>query len=114
MPIQESDPALLRRIQRHYDDLSPWYHLCWGEHIHHGFWRGAQSRAEAQIALICKLVEFASIPQGARVLDVGCGLGGSAFWLAANLNCAVTGISLSPNQIAIANMIAEQRHLAQK
>lgn len=41
------------------------------------------------------LAERAMITELDRVLDVGCGLGGPARYLAANLGCAVTGIDLT-------------------
>ena len=41
-----------------------------------------------------RLAERAAIPAGARVLDIGCGLGGSAFWLADEFGCDVTGMTI--------------------
>lgn len=102
---------LLGRIQRHYNELSSWYALCWGEHIHHGYFLGNSGRQQAQIELIRQLVNYAEITPGSAVLDVGSGLGGSAFWLAENLNCKVTGINFSATQLQIANMTKQQRGL---
>jgi cyclopropane fatty-acyl-phospholipid synthase-like methyltransferase len=39
----------------------------------------------------------------ARVLDVGCGLGGSAFVMASEFGLQVDGIDLSRNMLALAN-----------
>lgn len=38
-----------------------------------------------------------------RVLDIGCGTGGSAFFMAKNYGAEVLGIDLSDNMLAIAN-----------
>ena len=38
-----------------------------------------------------------------RVLDIGCGTGGSAFYMARNFGAEVLGIDLSDNMLAIAN-----------
>ncbi len=43
-----------------------------------------------------------SLPAGARVLDVGCGTGGSAFHLARKFGATVIGIDLSKNMLAVA------------
>jgi len=44
------------------------------------------------------LCEIAQIGPGARVLDAGCGVGGSTIWLARNRAARVTGITLSESQ----------------
>src|SRR3954468_14084158 len=94
--------ADLVAIRDHYDRLSPFYARFWGEHIHHGLWQDGESPAEAQQKLVEELAQRAGIPHATRVLDVGCGMGGSAFWLARELGCSVFGITLSPVQVAIA------------
>lgn len=52
------------------------------------------------------LAEFAAIPRGARVLDIGSGLGGPARYLAATHGCDVTGIDLSPEFCKVANELS--------
>jgi len=98
-------------VREHYDRLSSLYHAFWGEHIHHGLWaegRESLSPAEAQVALIENLARAAGIPEGASVLDVGCGLGGSSFWLALNRGCMVQGVTLSPVQCRLATKRAKE------
>jgi ubiquinone/menaquinone biosynthesis C-methylase UbiE len=46
-----------------------------------------------------------------RVLDVGCGLGGSARYLAAERQCHATGIDLTGEYVAVANVLAEMMGL---
>ena len=43
-----------------------------------------------------------ALKRGARVLDVGSGIGGAAFHLARKYGCIVTGIDLSPEMVNIA------------
>jgi tocopherol O-methyltransferase len=49
------------------------------------------------------------VPQGARVLDVGCGLGGSSVWLAENFGVSPVGITTSPVQVEMATAYAAKR-----
>jgi len=92
-------------VREHYDRLSELYLRFWGEHIHHGVFVNGDSRARAQVRLIELLAGAARIPSGARVLDVGCGLGGSCRWLAANLGCSVLGVTISPVQARLARRL---------
>jgi phosphoethanolamine N-methyltransferase len=50
-----------------------------------------------------ELISRMSLTPGARVLDVGCGLGGSAFIMARDFGLFVDGIDLSKNMLALAN-----------
>jgi ubiquinone/menaquinone biosynthesis C-methylase UbiE len=55
------------------------------------------------------LAEKAGIDASARVLDIGCGIGGPAIDLAATFGCSVAGIDLMPHSIAQANDRAARR-----
>ena len=48
------------------------------------------------------------LPAGAHVLDVGSGLGGLARYLAAEAGCRATGIDLTPEFVAVAQMLTER------
>lgn len=98
-------------VRNHYDKLSHHYNRFWGDHIHHGYWENGESIKSAQVKLIQKLAEFSGIKPYTKVLDVGCGLGGSSLWLVKNYNCAVTGISISPVQIRFAGRKAKRQGL---
>ena len=93
-----------RDIRWHYDFTTAFYRMLWGRHIHHGLWEpdhgpaSGESPLAAQIHLINTLATKASIGPGQRVLDVGCGMGGSSIHLARERHCDVTGITLSPVQ----------------
>ena len=99
-------------IRKHYDRLSILYRMLWGEHLHHGYWENGESIKRAQVKLMEQLAEKAGIARGAEVLDIGCGLGGSAFWLAKQYDCRVTGLTISPVQARMANKKARANGLA--
>ena len=104
-------PVEIDHIRKHYDRLSFLYRLFWGEHLHHGYWENNESVPRAQIQLMERLAERAGVPRGARVLDIGCGVGGSALWLADQFDCEVTGITISPVQARMAAAKAKARGL---
>lgn len=54
------------------------------------------------------------IPSGARVLDVGCGIGGASRFLAATYGARVTGIDLTPSFIEIAAMLSDRAGLSDR
>ena len=85
-------------IQKHYDVSTLFYRLLWGPHIHHGLWYGNEGIRQAQLQLTDSLARLAKVSPGERVLDVGCGMGGSSIHLAKRYGCSVTGITLSPLQ----------------
>jgi tocopherol O-methyltransferase len=99
-------------IIEHYDVVSPYYHSLWGEHIHHGYWvRGDESKETAQIQLIEHLAQLANIKTGLRILDIGCGFGGSSLYLAKKYGASTTGITISPVQVQMAKEAAAKTNL---
>jgi len=104
----------IREVQKHYDRLSRFYRMLWGEHLHHGYWENGESIDRAQIKLMEQLAEKAQITRGAHVLDIGCGIGGSAFWLADQYECRVTGLTISPIQARMATKKAKSKGLANR
>jgi SAM-dependent methyltransferase len=61
-----------------------------------------------------ELAEELGIDQGAKVLDVGSGLGGPARFLAATYGCHVTGIDLSKPFVDAAQMLTERAGLSDR
>ncbi len=91
--------SLRRSVERHYDSLALLYRTFWGQHIHHGLWLDGDSPPrQAQESLVSHLARRAQIRRGERVLDVGCGYGASSRWLSRQLDCPVTGITISRKQ----------------
>ena len=78
----------------------------WGDHVHLGHY-GAPARTKdfraAKVDFVHELVRWSGLdqlPPGSSVLDVGCGIGGSARILARDYGFDVLAISISPAQIA--------------
>lgn len=101
-----------RKIIEHYDVASPYYSSLWGDHIHHGYWiRGDESKETAQIQLIEHLAQLAGIKTGMRILDIGCGFGGTSLYLSKTYGASTTGITISPVQVQMAKEAAAKKHL---
>ena len=61
-----------------------------------------------------QLAEFGRVRKGSRVLDIGCGLGGAAFFLADELNCDVVGLDLMAENVSFAHQRAAERGLSRR
>ena len=68
--------------------------------------RGKESTLE-----LAALVQF---KEGEQVLDVGCGLGGSARFISENYGCNVIGIDLTQDYIDVANELTQMVGLGDK
>ena len=99
-------------IRNHYDISTLFYRLMWGPHIHHGYWLAKESPQAAQIQLTSTLAGLASTQPNSVVYDIGCGMGGSSIWLAKNLQCHVTGVTLSPVQRRWASTSASLKRIS--
>jgi SAM-dependent methyltransferase len=64
------------------------------------------------LAATIKLAHLARIDTNDRVLDLGCGLGGAARYLAATYGCEVCGIDLSPDYVNAAVYLTERTSLS--
>ncbi|KAL9607237.1 MAG: hypothetical protein Q9167_007832 [Letrouitia subvulpina] len=94
---------LKKRIQRHYDITSDQFLKVWGENIHHGYFKSpTDTNEQAQLNQVIRLAESSGVSAGSRVLDVGCGIGGTARYLAREKGCKVTAITNSRRQVEIA------------
>ena len=86
----------------------------WGEHVHLGHYGSPPRRRDFRRAkedFVHELVRWSGLdqlPPGSRVLDVGCGIGGSARILARDYGLDVLGISISPGQIRRAQVLTPE------
>ncbi|MEE2695643.1 MAG: methyltransferase domain-containing protein, partial [Cyanobacteriota bacterium] len=77
----------------------------WGEHIHLGYYGNPPQGRDFRVAkqdFVDALAQWGGLeglPAGTKVLDVGCGIGGSSRRLASRYGFDVLGISISPGQV---------------
>src|SRR5437764_9632507 len=83
--------------------------------MHFGFWdESTRSHAESLVNLNRVLAREIGIQPGQRVLDAGCGVGGSTIWLARTLEVDVVGITPVAHQVRRARRYAEQQGVADR
>lgn len=107
--------TLNQKIKHFYDQSTPIWLDTWGEHMHHGFYGpdGSEQKdhRQAQVDLIEEMLYWGGIDQAARILDAGCGVGGSARYLAKRFNAHVRGLTLSTVQAKQAEAYTEKAGL---
>ncbi len=60
------------------------------------------------------LAEFANFPKGAKVLDIGCGIGGPARTLAEDYGCKVVGVDLTEAYVHAATQLTSMLRMEDK
>lgn len=83
--------------------------------IHYGYWdEKVNTFPQSLLRMNEVMIEAAQIKSSDKVLDAGCGIGGSSIFLAENVGCDVTGISLSDRQIQHARKLAIEKKVEAK
>ncbi len=93
-------------VAHHYDIGNDFYRLMLDEeHWQYScaYWPSDDiTLGEAQTAKLAHIAAKLAIKPGQKILDIGCGWGGMAIFLAQNYDVEVVGITLSEEQIALA------------
>lgn len=105
-----------KKIIQYYKDTENAYKDSWDLNnslaIHYGYWdKPVKTFPESLIRMNEVMMMAAGIQSGDRVLDAGCGVGGSSIFLATMLGCRVTGITLSERQVEMAALNAAKKKM---
>jgi cyclopropane-fatty-acyl-phospholipid synthase len=106
-----------RNVAHHYDLSDRLYALFLDADRQYScayFESGDQSLDDAQLAKKRHLAAKLLISPGQRVLDIGCGWGGLALYLAEFCDARITGITLSKEQHPVAQARAVEKELAER
>jgi len=113
---QRNDPNRARRnVAHHYDIGNDLYSLFLDEDQQYScayFENDAQTLEEAQLAKRRHIAAKLFVAPGQSVLDIGCGWGGLGLYLARTAGANVTGVTLSQEQLAVANQRAAEAGLS--
>lgn len=107
-----------RNVAHHYDigndlyalmlDQEHWQYSC-------AYWPSDEmTLAQAQRAKLAHIAAKLAISDGNSVLDIGCGWGGMAIFLAQHYDVHVTGITLSQEQLELARQRARDAGVADR
>ena len=83
----------------------------WGEHIHLGYYSqfsNSKDFKQAKIDFVHHLVHWSGLdklPKGSRIIDIGCGIGGSSRILARDYDFDVVGVTISSEQVKRASQL---------
>jgi cyclopropane-fatty-acyl-phospholipid synthase len=111
-----------KNVAHHYDIGNGLYGLMLDqEHMQYScaYWDTARfgedmTLAQAQEAKLAHIAAKLALSPGQRVLDIGCGWGGMAIFLAQRAGVEVLGITLSEEQLALARERAEAAGVADR
>ncbi len=106
-------------IVAYYDETWFDYRALWlntdNRAIHFGYWDdGAENHGESLVAMNRLMADAVEVRRGDRVLDAGCGVGGTSMWLAETMDAEVVGITPVQGQVERANRYAAERQLGDR
>ncbi|MEO6387251.1 MAG: cyclopropane-fatty-acyl-phospholipid synthase family protein [Croceibacterium sp.] len=104
-------------VAHHYDISNDLYRLFLDQRMQYScaYWtRDGMTLDEAQEAKLAHIAAKLALAPGQTVLDIGCGWGGMAIYLAQNFDVRVTGITLSEEQLGLARERAKDAGVADK
>jgi tocopherol O-methyltransferase len=117
--MEEAISPHLQRIRSYYEETRLDYRVLWlnarSRGLHFGYWDGnTRGHADSVNNMNRVMAERLGIQPGQRVLDAGCGQGGSAVWLAREYDVEVVGITIVPHQVARARRYAMSEGVADR
>jgi len=106
----------MSRVTEYYNQCHTDYQWIWGVKrnlgFHYGFYDiGIKDHDRAVVRMNEVLASRAHITPADKVLDAGCGIGGSVIWLAKNIGCRAVGININENQLKIAKDLARRNNV---
>jgi sarcosine/dimethylglycine N-methyltransferase len=104
---------VVSQTQTYYDGpADEIYQKIWGDDVHLGLFQpGVEDLPTAAALTNRKMASMATPSPDSRVLDLGCGYGSAARYLARENGCHVTGINISKKELKLAEKRAKQAGL---
>jgi cyclopropane-fatty-acyl-phospholipid synthase len=106
-----------KNVQHHYDLSNDLYRYFLDEDMQYScaYWPDLDiSLEKAQDYKKAHIAAKLNLKPGMKVLDIGCGWGGMAIYLAKTFDCHVVGVTLSDEQLALAKQRVAEAGLSDK
>lgn len=96
-------------VRHHYDRGDALYRTMLDHRMMYscGYWKDARTLEEAQEAKLRLIARKLGLKPGMRVLDIGCGWGGAARFMAEHYGAHVVGVTVSDNQALAAKRLCK-------
>ncbi|BBM84480.1 SAM-dependent methyltransferase [Candidatus Uabimicrobium amorphum] len=103
------------KVKKYYENTDTSYQ-SWGNNnayaMHYGYYDSkVQNHIDSLVEINQQISRTAKLKKGSKILDAGCGVGASSFWLARQFSCKVTGISIADHQVRKAKSTAKREGL---
>ncbi len=113
-PVGASADPAKEKVRRYYEaatsDYLRYYETDWHHHMHYGFDRDLPKGGNPTEQLVRYAAHIGSVQAGERALDVGCGVGGTALWLAEHCGTRSVGLNLMEFQLRLARGYATRKN----
>ena len=112
--VERDVGSIVSTTQAYYDGpADEIYRTIWGDNLHLGVPRSDESSHPEAMEHTNEIMAAAvDLGPETRVLDLGCGYGSTARYLAANFGCRVTGTNISEKELDLARQRAAEAGLA--
>ena len=112
--VERDVGSIVSTTQAYYDGpADEIYRTIWGDNLHLGVPRSDESSHPEAMEHTNEIMAAAvDLGPETRVLDLGCGYGSTARYLAANFGCRVTGTNISEKELDLARQRAAEARLA--
>ncbi|MBU4284353.1 MAG: class I SAM-dependent methyltransferase, partial [Nanoarchaeota archaeon] len=105
------------QIIKYYDsceiDFKLLWHLNKNYAFHYGYWDEKVKNFDQSLLRFNEIIiEKAKIKKTDRILDAGCGIGGTSIFIAKKIGCKIEGITISQNQVDKAKKLAKKLNVS--
>ncbi len=99
-------------VTSYYEVVTELFHKKWGTHFHEAFFKNSSESKQSAMKKTNRLfLRDSKLRPNDNAIDLGCGIGTFACYVASEIGCNVTGINLSKFQLQKAKKIVRQKKL---